>query len=252
MFDIHMHILPGLDDGAKTMADSVAMALMAFESGVKGVAATSHGNTKGLTRAAYEQAFAKLKAELEKEKIPLKLYPGMEIFMDHDVMDKLAAGELLTLNQSRYVLAEFDFGEELWMVNDYLQMLRDAGYLPVIAHAERYAFVQKNPEAVYDWAGQGYVIQVNKGSLLGGFGRRERETAISLLEHKLIHVISSDAHGIRERTPSMHNISRFLGDCVSPKYKELLLHENPRRILAGEEVLAFVPKPYRRNYIGRR
>lgn len=247
MFDIHMHILPGMDDGAKSMADAIAMAEMAVECGVKGVVASSHGNTGGFTRSDYERALLGLKEELKKEKIALELYPGMEIYMDHDAIDKLTAGELLTINQSKYVLVEFDFREELWMVQDYLQMLDDAGYIPVIAHAERYAFVQRNPELVYHWAELGYVIQVNKGSLLGGFGRRERETAISLLEHKLIHVIASDAHGIDERTPSMYNISRFLGDCVSPKYREILLTENPGRILRGEEILSFPPKPYRRN-----
>lgn len=247
MFDIHTHILPGIDDGAKSMSDAVAMALMASECGVEGVVASSHGNTGDLTLSAYAHAFAALKEELKKEKIALELYPGMEIYMDHDAIDKLAAGELLTINKSNYVLVEFDFREEVWMVREYLQMLEDAGYLPVIAHAERYAFVQRNPEIVYHWADLGYVIQVNKGSLLGGFGRRERETAISLLEHRLVHVIASDTHGIEARTPSMSHISRFLGDCVSPKYRELLLTENPKRIISGDEILSFPPKPYRRS-----
>lgn len=247
MIDMHIHILPGIDDGAETLSDSLAMASLAVDSGTTAVLASSHGNIGDLTIAQYQEAFEKLAGALRTEGIPLQLYPGMEIFMDHHVMERLSVGELLTVNRTDYVLVEFDFEEELWMVRDYLQLLQEEGYLPIIAHAERYSFVQRHPEEVYHWVRQGIVIQVNKGSLLGAYGRRERETALSLLSHRLVHVIASDAHGTERRTPKMQNAVRFLSEAVSAQYRDLMLTENPGRILRGEEILAFEPRPYRQN-----
>lgn len=247
MIDLHTHILPGIDDGSPDLESSLEMCRLAWEGGTRGMVTTSHGNLKGTSLDAYKNAFYRLRQELKKEEIPMRLYPGMEIYMNQEACDRLAARELLTLNNTRYVLVEFDFQEELWMVNEYLQMLDDAGYLPVIAHAERYSFVQRFPEEVYRWVNLGYVIQVNKGSLLGAFGKREQSTALSLLEHKLIHVVASDTHGVRKRTPDMRGISRFFGETAGVKYGNLVLQENPARILSGEEILAFSPKPYRRN-----
>lgn len=248
MIDLHAHILPGIDDGAENIEESIKMCRLSWESGIRGIAATSHGNSrKGCSLEEYKIAYHRLLQELKKEEIPLMVYPGMEVFMNHEACDRLDSGELLTLNHTRYVLVEFAFEEELWMVNDYLQMLDEAGYCPVIAHAERYTFIQKHPEEACRWANMGYVIQVNKGSLLGSFGKREWETAISLLEHNLIHVVSSDTHGSNKRTPNMNNIVRFFNETVGTKVRNLVLSENPGRILRGDEILAFPPKPYRRN-----
>lgn len=249
MIDLHTHILPGIDDGSGNLEESLEMCRIASASGTRGIVATSHGNLSSapLTVEQYKKAYRLLKQELEKEHIPIRLYSGMEIFMNTDAVLRLEAGELLTLNQTRYVLIEFDFQEEAWMAEEYLHMLEEAGYLPVIAHVERYYFIQRAPEIIYDWVQRGYVIQTNKGSLLGAFGKNERDTAISLLEHNLIHVIASDAHGTQRRTPNMTNIIRFLGETAGNKYRNLVLYENPARILSGEEILAFPPRPYRRN-----
>lgn len=249
MIDIHTHILPGLDDGAASMEEAVAMAELAIDSGIRGIVATSHGNLGGYTLEDYEEAFYSLRRALEKERIPITLYTGMEIFMNHEALELLNQKELLTLNRTSYVLVEFDFQEELWMVNDYLQSLQEEGYIPVIAHVERYDFVQRHLDEVYRWANQGYVLQGNKGSFLGAFGREVKETALSLLRHRLIHVIASDAHGIEGRTPSMGNIYRFLTENVPMQYRDVLLEENPERILRGKEILSPPPVPYRRKRI---
>lgn len=248
MIDLHTHILPAVDDGSHSVSESLAMAEMALDNGTNGIAATSHGNIGELTVEKYREAFFKLRERLVQEHLPLQLYTGMEILMDHEVPDKLDAGKLLTLNDTKYILIEFHFDEELWMVKDYLQMLEETEYIPVIAHAERYEFVQRHPEEVYNWVRSGIVIQANKGSFLGAFGRKARETALSLLSHNLIQVVASDAHGVEHRTTQMRNAARFLNDTVSPKYRELVLSENPGRILRGEEVLTFPPKPYRQNH----
>lgn len=244
MIDLHMHILPGVDDGAQSWEEAVEMASMAVKSGTEGVVATSHGNIDDLTVEAYSRAFWQFKKRLKAENIPLKLYHGMEVFMGSDVAEKLDNKELLTINDSRYVLVEFDFGEEIWIVQNYLELLEEAGYVPVIAHAERYVFVQKNPEAVFDWASRGYVIQVNKGSFVGSFGRREQDMAMSLLKHNLVHVIASDAHGAEYRTPAMEETVQFLRDYIDEDYLDLLMNRNPEHIVDDEDIETYIPIPY--------
>lgn len=247
MIDLHTHILPGIDDGSRNLEESLEMCRIAAVGGTRGIVATSHGNLgpKPLTPEDYKNAYRLLKQELVRADIPIRLYSGMEIFMTADVVSGLRAGELLTLNETKYILIEFDFREEPWMAEEYLHMLEEAGYTPVIAHVERYYFIQREPEIIYDWVQRGYVIQVNKGSPLGAFGKKERDIAISLLEHNLVHVIASDAHGTQHRTPNMTNIVRFLGETIGNKYRNLVLNENPARILSGEEILSFPPRPYR-------
>lgn len=245
MIDLHTHILPGIDDGSQSLEESVEMCRIAWESGTRGMAATAHGNgEKGCSLKSYKDAFRLLIRELKKEEIPLEIYPGMEVYMNEEAVSGLKNGGFLTLNHTSYVLAEFSFDEELWMMDEYLSMLEDAGYCPVIAHAERYAAVQRNPEAVYVWVNKGYAIQVNKGSFLGTFGKRERDTALSLLSHNLVHVIASDTHGLHMRTPNMKKILQFLDKTAGMKYRNLVLRENPGRILMGEEILSFPPRPY--------
>lgn len=244
MLDLHTHILPGIDDGADSWDEALTMAMIAVDSGTQGIVATSHGNLSDLTIAEYAQTFFEFQERLKKDKIPLMVYPGMEIFMTPEAADKIENQKLLTINNSRYTLVEFDFGEELWMVNQCLDPLKKAGYIPIIAHPERYDFVQRNPEVVYEWIECGYVIQANKGSFLGSFGRRVQNVAMSLLNHNLIHLIASDAHGMDYRTPDMKITVDFLTDYFSEEKLDLLFDKNPRYILNNERIRFYPPISY--------
>lgn len=246
MIDIHTHILPNLDDGADSIEEAVAMAELAADSGTRGMVASSHGNLGEYSLRDYFSAFQQLRTAIKEEGISLELYSGMEVYMDENAVSRLKKQELLTLNNTRYVLIEFPFQEELWMANEYLQALQENGYIPVVAHLERYACIQRHPQAAFEWAENGCVLQANKGSFLGSFGNQVRDTAISLLAHNLVHVIASDAHSSGQRNPSMGNIARFLEKTVSERYRDVLLWENPLRILNGREILSPPPVPYRR------
>ena len=113
MVDLHTHILPHLDDGAFDLETSVRMADLAARSGVFHMVATSHGNYYDYTLEEYRENFERLQAELRDREIPVKIYSGMEIFMDEKAADLLDLGELLTLNGTRYVLVEFNFEENV-------------------------------------------------------------------------------------------------------------------------------------------
>ncbi|HIS26169.1 MAG TPA: hypothetical protein IAA57_04585 [Candidatus Pullilachnospira intestinigallinarum] len=250
MTDLHIHILPGLDDGADSWEDALEMAQMAVESGVEIMAATSHANLPEGNRKQYRESerylgvleqFQKL---LAREKIPLRVCGGMEIFAVGDYLERLLKGELLTLNQTSYVLAEFPMDCQAAMIYRAVQQMEQAGYRPVLAHPERYLCVQQVPAHVYEWYTMGAVIQMNKGSLLGRFGERSRRTADSLLRHGLVCAAASDAHRPYIRTPRLEELWETLADRYGERTAWLLLEENPARILAGRSIRKEQPLPY--------
>jgi protein-tyrosine phosphatase len=137
----------------------------------------------------------------------------------------------MPLNQSRYILIEFDFNEDPAYVMDILKRTQEVGAIPIVAHAERYKFIQERPEIALEWVANGFVIQVNKGSFTGRFGEAERRAAYILLENDLAAAVASDAHSPQMRTPWMEDVQALLSREFSPEYARLLLLENPARIL---------------------
>lgn len=248
MIDLHIHILPGIDDGAQSWDDAVEMAEMAAESGVDTVAATVHSNLPGKPdpreAALYLKQLKEFRQILEEEKIPLTVLPGMEIFAGEEFLKRLQKGQLLSLNQTRYVLMEFPMDVPAAEIYRILFETTEAGYLPVLAHPERYFCVQKVPAHVYEWYQMGIVIQINKGSILGRFGKKVQRTADSLLRHKIVTVAASDAHSPYIRTPDMVELKEVLRENYGESVRQRLLTENPRRILRGEKTLRTNPVPY--------
>ncbi len=239
MVDIHCHILPGVDDGAQSLGDAIAMARMAANCGVTDLAATSHfrGDEQGMTRLAtlYRQ-FRRLENAIAQEKIPLRLHPGAEILCLEQTLDLARENQLPTLGDTRYVLCEFLFDAPGTYMDDLLEGIAEAGYLPVVAHPERYESIQQDPRRVQRWFRRGYVIQLNKGSILGAFGSRAEDTARLLLERGFVHLIASDAHSPRHRTTDLSILRRWMLDHYPAGYVRLLLEENPGRLLRGREM----------------
>lgn len=242
MVDLHAHILPGLDDGAQTLEESLEMASLAVASDIRHMAASSHGNFYDYTLAEYEEAFSVLETALMQRGIGLKLYPAMEVFLDDAAAGMLRAGSLFTINRTRYVLGEFDFEEHTETVCRRLDVLQQLGYIPVLAHPERYRCMQKDPELGYALAAGGCVLQINAGSVLGIFGARCRETAMQLMELGSVGLISTDAHDTQYRPPSFEGLKQALGKKYTDRQLHIWLSENPSRILKGRPVLKSADK----------
>lgn len=240
MIDLHSHILPEQDDGAQSLEDSLAMARMAVDSGISAMVATPHC-MDNRSREVYA-AWQLLREALEESGIPLRLFLGMEIFGTPDTARLLREKKLFTINGSRYPLIEFSFqgsGEEQSRI---LQSVCRAGYRPVVAHPERYSYVQLDPSIINKWFRMGCLFQVNRGSLLGRFGRQEQETAIELVERGFATVIASDAHSARFRTPWMADVWEALSEEVSPLCARTLLRDNPKKIIKNEDILPVQPE----------
>ena len=166
--------------------------------------------------------------------IPLELSLGMEIFGTGDVLQLLHDGRLLTLGGGRYLLIEFGFHEDPLRIERLLDALLAAGYWPVVAHPERYYGLQRMPNYLFDWANRGIVLQVNKGSLFGRFGRGAQALAAAMLERGLVGCVASDAHGPDVRTPDLAGAWDYLAERCSEELARCLLEDNPGRILRSE------------------
>ena len=239
MIDIHTHILPGLDDGARNMDDSLAMAQLALESGVHTVVATSHANTGGYfdeyEMDEYQECLMEFRLALEEEGMPLTVLSGMEIFTTEEVPELVKEKKLWSLNHSGYYLMEFSFGIQWEDMGHLLNNAINSGMIPVIAHPERYHCVQEFPDEILSWINQGCLTQVNRGSVFGKFGRRAKECVDYLLNQRLVTCIASDAHKPYERTTFMADIKEYMEERYSFRYAKALLYDNPLRILEGRK-----------------
>ena len=239
MVDLHCHILPDMDDGARESEEAIAMARLALDRGTTRLVATPHCRTGGAEQVLKATDF--LRQQLQCLQLPMKIYAGMEIFVTRETPRLLREGKLLTLNNSRYPLVEFDFEDDKYI--PVLHQLVEAGYCPVVAHPERYRYIQQDPRILNEWIDMGCLLQLNKASLSGYFGSTCRELALALVARGYAGVVASDAHGCERRTPRMSRTWDILCRNFSPHTAEVLLQENPRRILRNEPVRT--PHPHR-------
>ena len=239
MIDIHCHILPEIDDGSSCLEESLDMAQIAVQSGVTDIIATPHfrGEEESLEqKERFARRYEKLKAALAREGSPLKLHLGAEILCLPQTVELAERHQLPTLAGTEYVLTEFYFDESFDFMDRMLEQIANCGYRIVVAHPERYDAIQFQPELLEKWARRGYVLQVNKGSILGVLGRGAEQTAGAMMEMGLVHLFASDAHSSRHRTPNMGQIVRWAQTYCTPECAQILLGENPRRVLKGKSM----------------
>lgn len=237
MVDIHCHILPGVDDGAWDMEAAVAMARIARDCGVTTIITTPHfkGEHKSLEAVgAFVHQLRLLRSRLKREKIQVELLPGAEVLCVPQTLELARLGRLPTLGTGQYVLTEFYFDAGAGFMDETLRTLQELGYLPVVAHPERYGAVQRDPELAQRWFRRGIVLQVNKGSVLGAFGRRAEDTAVRLLCRGVVHIIASDAHSPEVRTTDLQPVRQWCLAHLGQEYTKILLQDNPGRVAAGK------------------
>ncbi len=233
MIDLHAHLLPGVDDGASTWEESLAIARAAAEDGIALVAATPHVRDDYPTAAGtMEGLVARLRLELERHQVPLQVRPGGEVALDR--LGALSAGELRRFGlggNSRYLLVEFPYyGWPLALDRD-IQALLALGITPVLAHPERNADVQHAPERLRPAVEAGALVQLTAASFGAQLGARCRQTALDLLERGLAHILASDAHAPEARGISLSAAAAAVED---EALAEWLTRGVPGAIVKGE------------------
>ncbi|MCD7828358.1 MAG: capsular biosynthesis protein [Clostridiales bacterium] len=239
--DIHCHILPGVDDGADSAADSFEMLEQAYNSGTTAVVLTPHYLNKNRSRAGISRddivnAYRKIKEDTAERNIPVKLYLGCELLCSAGISEKIKDGHIISINGSRYVLSEFYFNEKPENAFAFTEELVSCGYVPVIAHPERYGFLHENPAAIGRFLDLGCLLQVNKGSPLGVYGREAEEYSKWLILNELAHCIAGDCHDTVRRNADMGDIYRWMLPIFEKDYIMYLLHDTPKRILLDKDI----------------
>jgi protein-tyrosine phosphatase len=237
VIDLHTHVLPGIDDGARSLDDSRALAREAAATGVSVLAATPHVRGDFPTTAEMmEGAVAEVRADFAEQGIPVEVVHGAEI--DLSLLWAIPPQELhrLTLAQTgRYLLLEFPYRGWPLALDSAVMRLIELGVTPLLAHPERNPEVQDRPDRLRRLVDAGALVQVTAASLDGVRDRAAQGAAYRLLELGLVHVLASDAHGAHISRPGMGDAVRSLGD---PELARYLTVEVPEAILAGDPVPA--------------
>ena len=249
MIDLHCHILPGLDDGARSDDEALAIASAAGAAGVTTIVATPHiDNVHGVDIVEILARVRILNRLLVMEGIPVEILPGGEVAMGR--IGSLTDDELILVSlggPSRWILLESPFHGSLTEVVAAVDDLVRRGFRPLLAHPERSAALS-SAEAVVHLVERGARMQVNAASLLGELGGQARKSALGLVEARLAHVVASDAHRVGQRLGAYLSLAdRVLGNdtSVAPVLVTAIQHA-PRCIIAGAEVAAPVPRLARR------
>jgi len=240
MIDLHCHILPGLDDGARSWDEALQMARMAVEDGIEGIVCTPHWSPE-----IYENDRDRILATLQifeqklaDNDIPLHLYPGSELRLDSRLPDLVQSKQLLSLNDTgRYVLIELPHLHIPKTVDEFFWRLQVSGLTPILAHPERNLFLHRHVKRFYKWAEAGVLIQITAASLEGRFGDPVRNLATLLLKLNLVQVIATDAHDLRFRSPNLSRALEIAARRVGDKKAERLVKKNPRQIINAEPVV---------------
>ncbi|MCY9090013.1 tyrosine-protein phosphatase [Bacillus mojavensis] len=247
MIDIHCHILPSMDDGARSLADSIEMARGAVREGIRTIIATPHHKNGSYEneQTAVREAADLLNKRLMKEEIPLTVLPGQEIRIYGDLKRELAEGRLLSLNDTKYILIEFPFDHVPRYAEQLFYDLQLKGYIPVIAHPERNSEIRENPSLLYHLIEKGAASQLTTGSLAGVFGKQMKAFSLRLAEANLIHFLASDAHNLKTRDFRYQEALRVLEKEFGTEYSYMLT-ENAELLLHNQAIYRQAPQPVKR------
>ncbi|MDU1828577.1 tyrosine-protein phosphatase [Anaerococcus sp.] len=231
MIDIHNHIVYGVDDGSRNLDESIKMVELYKKAGFDQIIATSHYDKSRYTVDANEikEKVSIINDEIEKRTLDFKVYPGHEIQVELDMIKKIKSGNLLTLNNSRYVLCELSFVNKPTFLKDLFYNLELEGYVPIIAHVERYPYVENNIEWLEDFIKMGVLIQINYSSIKSNF-----EITRELLERNMVHIIGTDSHQSEWRNPDIRAYKDEILKIVSEERFEILSTINPAKVINDE------------------
>lgn len=231
MIDIHCHALYGVDDGAKDPEESLAMLRDAKEQGVQALILTPHlrHGMFAYPKERIQRHFEELKPKAEA--MGLALYLGCEHHAGSTMAEELLEGKCFSLAGGDYVLAEFSFETPYTEIKAIIRELVSYGYIPVIAHAERYGCFQKDPKGCQELAAAGAYIQLNADSILGLAGKAEEKLSRKLIKKGWAHLVAGDAHGVERRGNHLGKCREFVAGKYGEETAYRLFEGNPRKII---------------------
>lgn len=247
MIDIHSHILPALDDGPADMETSVALGVIAEREGIQAMVSTSHSTeVLQIGHAGMRKRLAEVKKAWREAGIGIRLELGVEIFLRPDTVDDLQAGRLWSLAGSKYVLVEVPYQPWPTYADDALYALQLAGYVPILAHPERYVAIQDDLNKMYALSQRGILGQVTAAALLGEHGGPTKKCAEMLMRHDMVQFIATDSHSPKWRSPKVREALILAEDMLGLERAGALAQDNPERVLANLDIVAEPREPDRK------
>ena len=238
MIDFHTHIIPNIDDGSRSIEETFDLIQEAKEVGFEGIVLTSHYIENYYETGAYERnvCIKAISDSLKSKGIDTKLYLANEIYMSENMMDLLIQGKASTINEGSYVLFELPLNIEPINLYDVIYSMQQNKIVPILAHPERYTFVQKDPNLIYDLIEKGILMQANYGSILGQYGEKAQFFIKKFLKNNMIHFLGSDVHRkntIYKIIPQALNEIRHI---VGPEKLKELTTINPKLVLENKKI----------------
>jgi len=238
VIDLHTHILPGVDDGVPTMEDAVAFAKVAVADGIKTIVATPHYRDGFYINPREEvlAGVAALTATLAAEGVGVEVLPGAEVHVCADLVERVKAGHAPTIaDNGRTVLFELSMSQYPFDVANIVYKMRLAGLQVLFAHPERIRYFQDDVRRYEEVIRLGAFGQLTSGSALGVFGSAVEEFSEELARKGLVHVIASDAHNTRGRSPVLSRAVERVGQWVGPDFAARMVDDIPRAFLEGRD-----------------
>lgn len=193
MIDIHSHILPNVDDGSKSLENSLRILKHEVNNGVKKIVLTPHYKIDNYTPTVSEikSSFNELINAVKTQKIDVELFLGQEIYCDENIYKRLENKEVLTMNNSNCILVEFSY-DEFQDISDYVYNFTKLGYTPIIAHFERYAYLDWN--ILIELKQMGALIQTNASAVIGEDGKKVQRAIITAIKQGIVDFVAGDCH----------------------------------------------------------
>ncbi|WP_337617783.1 CpsB/CapC family capsule biosynthesis tyrosine phosphatase [Holdemanella sp.] len=237
--DIHSHIAWGIDDGMPSIEDAQSTLELARIDGIVGICSTPHIIPGQLDRSIYDEIVSR---QLElKEMSSIPIYFGGEVMMNSEFIDGLDLGLYPSLNGSRYMLVEYNVLRDIHSIDyrdDCLYELKVRGFIPVIAHIERYFHSGLDYSIIDNWIDMGCVLQINRTSILGMHGKQIQSNALSLLDNGYCDVIATDTHRASgNRISKLSDVYSVVSKRIGKENASVLMYENPKRILSDMDIL---------------
>lgn len=238
LIDIHSHILPSIDDGAKDLGMTIQMLKSASDDGITQIILTPHNKPMHHNADLQKilQMTKALQKKIEEEKLKIKLHIGNELYYRSGLAEEIICKKACTLAGSKYALIEFGTMDDYEYIRNGIYSLMSEGYQPILAHVERYTKVCVKSDRVEELIKMGCYIQVNAGSIMGSFGLSAQMFTRKLLKQHLVHFVATDAHDMGKRKPALSGCAAYIGKKYGMDYREELFYENPTHVIRDEYI----------------
>lgn len=239
MKDLHSHILMGIDDGSKNIETSIKILKKAEKDNITDIMLTPHYIKESIYNANNKEKkniLTKLQNELKKEKININLYLGNEVYADNNILKLIDDNEIMTLNNSRYILIEFPLRDRMQNDKDIIFKLITHNYIPIIAHPERYSYIQDNPSKIEEYLELGALLQGNYQSLFNKYGKQAKKTLKILIKNKQISFLGSDIHKEKDEYNIKKLEKKLLKLTKNQQEVDNLMYKNFDKVIKNEEI----------------